>query len=166
MPTTICELRLALTIAASLALGACGFQMRGHVQLPEDVKAVHVTGPTAFIDEIEVFIEGGGATLVEIEEEADALVWVGNESFQQRTIAVDPNTGKEREFEIVYLVSFKVARPDGTVALGPEVVRLTRDFLYDSDAVLGKSRERDTLYVEMRRDAAEEIVRRIESRLR
>jgi LPS-assembly lipoprotein len=156
----------ALGIAVTLVLGGCGFQLRGQAELPENVRTVHVQGPAVFLDEIQVFVESGGAEIVSSAEEADASVEVGGEQFEQRTIAVDPSTGKEREFELVYTVSFKVTRPDGTVALGPEGVRIVRDFLFDSDEVLGRSRERDRLEVEMRRDAAEEVVRRIELRLR
>ncbi len=156
----------ALASSLSLSLGACGFKMRGDVDLPDDVKKVHIVGPTIFRDELETFIESGGAEVVEDPAAADATVKIGRELFEQRTLAVDPNTGKEREFEMVYLVDFRVTRPDGTVSLGPERVRLVRDFLFDSDQVLGRSRERSLLQVEMRRDAAEEIVRRIDTRLR
>lgn len=156
----------ALVAALSLALAACGFKLRGDVDLPEDVKTVHIVGPTIFQDELETFIESGGAEIVAEAASADATVEISRERFEQRTLAVDPSTGKEREFEMVYLVEFRVTRADGTVSLGPERVRLVRDFLFDSDEVLGRSRERSLLRVEMRRDAAEEIVRRIDTRLR
>ena len=156
----------ALAALVTLALAGCGFQMRGDVDLPDDVKTVHIVGPTIFRDELETFLESGGAEVVGDPAVADATVSIGKERFAQRVIAVDPNTGKEREFEMVYTVSFNVTRPDGTVPVGPERVRLARDFLFDSDQVLGRSRERDLLRTEMRRDAAEEIVRRIDTRLR
>ena len=159
-------LETGAAVVLSMGLAGCGFQMRGNVDLPDDVQKVHIVGPTVFQDELETFIESGGAEVVEDPDAADATVRIGQELFEQRTLAVDPTTGKEREFEMVYLVDFRVTRPDGTVSLGPERVRLVRDFLFDSDEVLGRSRERTLLRVEMRRDAAEEIVRRIDTRLR
>ena len=154
------------TLAACAALAGCGFQLRGQTNLPDDIQTVYVDGPVVFVDELETFINGGGAEVIGVREEADAIVTLGQERFLRRVLSVDPDTGKDREFELVYLVDFTVSRPDGTVAVGPENIRLVRDFVFDADAVLGASREESVLQLEMRRDAAEELVRRIEIRLR
>lgn len=157
---------VALVLAGATALGGCGFELRGQTELPDDVRTVYVDGPDQFVDELETFISGGGAEVISDAEKADAVVTLGDERYERRVLSADPQTGKDREFELVYLVNFTVTRPDGTVAVGPEQIRLSRDYVFDSDAVLGKSREEGVLRVEMRRDAAEELVRRIEIRLR
>jgi len=45
--------------------------------------------------------------------------------------------------------------------LGSQSVSLLRDYVFDPDAVIGKSREEGVLREEMRRDAAQQILRRI-----
>jgi outer membrane lipopolysaccharide assembly protein LptE/RlpB len=40
-------------------------------------------------------------------------------------------------------------------------VSLVRDFTYDPEAIIGTSREEAVLYVEMRRDAAQQILYRL-----
>lgn len=154
-----------VVLLAGTLLAGCGFQMRGATKLPEDVRNVHVAGPLVFVDEIEVFLESGGASVTEDEEAADAIVNVGQETYQRRVLSVDPNTGKDREFQLVYTVRFSISRPDGTIAVDPEGIRIVRDYVFDQDQVLGKSREDTVLREEMRRDAAQELVRRMEVRL-
>ena len=82
--------RVLVTLLAGALLAGCGFQMRGSTELPEDVRNVQVKGPTVFIDEIEVFIESGGASITEDEEDADAIVRLGREEFHRRVLSVDP----------------------------------------------------------------------------
>jgi len=154
-----------LGVVASLLVAAhltgCGFELRGRASLPDDIRSVHVNAPDALRDELQIFLEGGGAELVEDGTSADVTINVNNEMYDRRVLTVDPNTGKEREFELAYSVSFNVKRANGTEVVGTQSVSLLRDYVFDPDAVIGKSREEGVLREEMRRDAAQQILRRI-----
>ncbi len=159
---TLCRL---FGFAASLLLAAhltgCGFELRGRASLPDDIRSVHVNAPAALRDELQIFLEGGGAELAESGTSADVTINVSSETYDRRVLTVDPNTGKEREFELAYSVAFDVKRANGTPVLASQSVRLIRDYVFDPDAVIGKSREEGVLREEMRRDAAQQILRRI-----
>ncbi len=62
--------------------------------------------------------------------------------------------------------TFNVARGDGAQVLTPRSVRVLRDFVIDPDALIGTIREEEVLYVEMRRDAADRVLRQVEAALR
>ncbi len=154
-----------LGVVASLLVMAqltgCGFELRGRASLPDDIRSVHVNAPAELRDELEIFIEGGGVELVEADKSADVTINVSSETYDRRVLTVDPNTGKEREFELAYSATFDVKRADGTSMVGNQTVSLLRDYVFDADAVIGKSREEGVLREEMRRDAAQQILRRI-----
>lgn len=152
-------------LAAVLLLGACGFRPRGVVELPPELREFYVEAPAAVADELEVFLDAGGARLTDERARADAVISVHSEAYHRRVLSVDPTTGKEREFELVYTVSFAVARDDGSMLLVPQTLKLRRDYVFDADAVIGKGREESVLRDEMRRDAAQSIVRRMEAAL-
>jgi len=156
--------KIFVSLLFAALISGCGFHLRGIAPLPEGVNAVHVRAPsTVLADEVSIFLEAGGARATESSEEADAVLNVSSEQFARRVLSVDPQTGKEREFELAYTVSFDLVGSDGKALLAGESLRLLRDFVFDADAVLGKSREEGVLRDEMRRDAAQQIVRRIAS---
>ncbi len=150
---------LPLVLLGALLAG-CGYHLRGAVELPESLSPVHLRGGSeALRQRLALFLTGGGARIADETEEAQSVLAVRNERFDERVLSVDSQTGKAREFEITYTVSFEMTGPGGRVLLPQREVNLVRDYVFDPDAVIGKSRERGVLEEEMRRDAAEQIVR-------
>ena len=154
-----------LVVAAVVLVSACGFRPRGHLELPADFQEVYVQGPDSIRDELEFFLTGGGANLTESRDDADAVIKVISEQFHRRVSAVDPFTGKEREFELVYVVDFSVRLKDKTMLVAPQSIRMRRSYIFDETAAIGSNREERIIREEMRRDAALSIVRRTEAAL-
>ena len=154
--------------AAVLLCGlvSCGFQLRGQVDLPDGISSLYLrTTDQRLHDELALLLEAGGANLVENADEADAVLEVGDGSFRQRVLSVDPQTGKPREYQLGYVVTFSFKPRTGPAVAEGEEVRLVRDLLFDDEAVIGKLEERTTLYAEMRRDAAQQILLRLRVRM-
>ncbi len=153
-------------LAAALLLAACGFKLRGVLDLPEDIRAVHVAAPTQLRDDILALLESGGVRASTSIAEADASITVSSERFSRRVLSVDPASGKEREFELAYTFDYRVSRSDSPTAIENGTVNLLRSYVFDPEAVIGSSREEDLLRDEMRRDAARQLMRRIEVALK
>jgi LPS-assembly lipoprotein len=129
--------------------------------LPPDLKNLYViAGPDLAID-IENFLETSDSRIVSSREQADVILTVVNPRYDRRVLSVDPNTGKEREYEIVYTVDVNAVGKQGRVFIPAQSVSLVRDFVYDPEAIIGTSREEAVLYVEMRRDAVQQILYRL-----
>tara|TARA_B100000676_G_scaffold312551_1_gene387338 strand:+ start:3506 stop:4009 length:504 start_codon:yes stop_codon:yes gene_type:complete len=162
--------RLKSFVLVTLLLGllsGCGFQLRGSADL-QGLKSVRIdTGSTILRDELAVFLEDGGVVLVDDKKaQVDAVLSAYDENYQRRVLSVDSNTGKAREYELAYTVKFNLVDGDGEALVSEQRVRLVRDFVFDEDAVIGKSREEDVLRREMRRDAVQHILRRLTAMLR
>ena len=154
-----------LGLVVSLMSG-CGFELRGETALPPGFERVFVNGSGAAATELRILLDGSGAELTTAAKESDAAVYLSGEKFSRRVLSVDPDTGKEREIELVYSISFHVNRGTGGTLLSRQTVRLRRDYVFDATAVIGKSYEATVLRREMRRDAAEQIMRRLGSSLK
>jgi len=152
------RLTLVMILAAALA-SACGFRPRGSVALPEDFRQVYVNAPVDISDELAIFLESGGATLSRSRADADAEMRVQSENYEQRVLAVDAVTGKAREYELLYTLSFSVRMKDGTMLVAPEHIVIRRIFVFDPTAVIGATQNVETLRIDMRRDAAERMIR-------
>ena len=148
---------IALLVAALVS--ACGFRPRGSVALPEDFREVYVDAPVEIADEIAIFLESGGASVIDASGEADAVIKVGSQSYNRRVVAVEATTGKGREFELLYTLDFTVRMRDGTMLVPSEHVVVRRMFRFDPTAVIGATQNVEALQRDMRRDAAEKIVR-------
>jgi len=153
-----------LLLSAAL-LSACGFRPRGSVDLPANFRQVFVEAPYQIADELEVFLDSGGASIAKSGADADAVIKVQSESFQERVVAVDANTGKAREYELLYTLDFSVRMKDGDMLVPTEPVAVRRVYIFDPNAVLGSSNNVEALHIDMRRDAAEKMIRRTEAAL-
>ena len=153
---------LIVSLTLSLPLRACGFHLRGSPPIRDDARLVYLQTPNALLsDELAVYLRDSGTSVIETQEGADAILYIGKEHFTRRTLSVDPDTGKEREFELSYSVSFEFRKADGTVLVNNQTVSLVRDYLFDADRVIGKSREQEVLEREMRRAAVQQILTRL-----
>ncbi|NKC10636.1 MAG: hypothetical protein GKR94_00065 [Gammaproteobacteria bacterium] len=158
-----------LVLAAVMALSGCGFQLRGQAELPSDMRVLGVRAANADVrNELAIYLQSSGVKVVNAETAAntDAVLIVGAENFSRRVLSIDPNTGKAREFELAYTFEYSVVGRDGETVVVPQSVRLVRDLVFDEDAVIGKSREEGVLRKEMRRDAIEQLIRRLQVSLR
>ncbi len=159
--------RIAAGLLLAAALAACGFHPRGAVELPPGVSKVYVRAPSALLgDPVKMYLQAGGAQLVESQTEADVAVLITGESQARRLLAVDPRTGKAREYELAFALTYQLSRRDGSAILPPQTVTLVRDYTFDPTAVIAMGEEEALIYSEMRRDAVQQLLRRLRFVLR
>lgn len=148
----------ALILVLALSLTACGFRLRGQQDFPFDTIAVPSRTPLS--SELKrAIVSGSNARLVEDAKEADAVLMLLGEA-QEKVILSLNTQGRVREYQLRYLVSFRVAKTKGADYIGPTRMLLTRDITFN-DQVLAKENEEAQLYREMRSDAAQQIMRRM-----
>jgi LPS-assembly lipoprotein len=161
MQLALIKLRPLVAVALSLVIAGCGYQLRGTGGLPDAFSHVFVQArSTQMRHAMEQLLEANGATLVP-RSDAQVSILVTREDLKERLLSVDPNTGRAREFEIAYIANFSVRDNAGKAVVENERMQIVRDYVFDVDAVIGKSRERGVLYAEMRRDVALQIFNRI-----
>lgn len=97
-----------------------------------------------------------GAQVVEAAE-APAVVLLG-EQIESRVVSVSTATAKANQYLLLYSASFRL---DGPVPVAAQTVRLQRDYSFDPTQVLAREQQEQELLGDMRRDAAQQIVRRL-----
>jgi LPS-assembly lipoprotein len=168
MPSWSSARTLAAILVVAIAVGGCGFKLRGKASLPESLRVIVLkVAITAVHDELVPYLEQSGVTTVEAGSDVpyDAVLHVGPETISRRVLSVSPSTGRAREYELAYVFSYRFVDADGKALVDPGSVRLLRDYIFDDDQVIGKSREEYVLRNEMRRDAIRQLLRRLEAAL-
>ena len=167
MPVTFARvhIRFAAFVLVALAATGCGYQLRGAVALPSGLDAIHVAGPSEIRGALIEVLDGSGVQVQSTGDAAEAVVRLTDERFSRRVLSVDSESGKVREFELAYRVTFRVTDAGGEVVVPGESMSVRRTYVFDPTALLGKNREQRTLHAEMRRDAARQVARRIAAAL-
>lgn len=148
-----------------LVLAGCGFQLRGAANLPEEMSTtwVKVPDPTsAFARELELLLRGNGVTLAEGPGEGVAELRITRERITRRALTISGDA-RVREFELVFDLQFSLVDSFGEVLLGPESLRLERDFRFDEQEILGATTEEEMLREDLRRSMASALIRRLEA---
>ncbi len=157
----------ALVILVTALLSACGFQLRGSVELPAVLKSTLLQAGDPWegvAAALRIELESSGARITTQADEATAILRLDNERSQRRVLSVGRG-GKASEYELFEEVTFSLQDNRGRVLLEPQTLRLTRDLVFDENQLLGKVSEIDELRNQMRRSLARQIITRIRTSL-
>ena len=143
-----------------LLLAACGFQLRGTIELP--FETLYVPGATSGIAlDIKRHIQSASGTrVVEDPKEAEALLQFASETRSKEILALNA-AGRVREYRLYYRVSFLVADGKGAEYVPRSTITLQREITYDESVALAKETEEQLLFREMQSDMVRQILRRI-----
>ena len=152
-----------------LALSACGFHLRGasSVELPPELAVMRVTMggssyPPLLVEVRNALLALGTTRLTDDVAAPVPVLQLQGESSQSQVLAID-SSGRINAYLLHYRVSFSLLGGDGRVLLPEQAVRLQREYTFDRLNVLATERQSEFLQTEMRRDAAQQILRRLAS---
>lgn len=157
--------RLSWFILLLLGLYGCGFQLRGALDLSQEMSPVYLQHNTAFElgREIKSLLQTNKIAISEFANTANSRLILTKENRGQRVLSVD-SSGRAKEYLLIYTVQFtiKIQQQEET----QESITISRSLLFDPDAVLAASNESAVLYKDMLRDAARLILLKLQARSR
>jgi len=154
-----------MVVLLPVLVSGCGFQLRGTANLPEEMATtwVRVEDPTsAFARELELLLRGNDVVLADGPGEGVAGLHILRERITRRALTISEDA-RVREFELVFDLRFRLVGPSGDTLLGPESLRLRRDFQFDEQEILGAATEEEMMREELRRSMAASLIRRLEA---
>jgi LPS-assembly lipoprotein len=150
-------------------LQACGFKLRGEVELSSDMSPIYLQQNSVFElgREIKSLLISNKIDLVESEKSSKSQLLLINEAKERRVLSVDTD-GRAREYLLSYNVTFSIKiNSVESVTDEPAAedhISISRSLLFDSDAVLAVANESEILYKDMRRDAARLILLKLQAK--
>jgi LPS-assembly lipoprotein len=151
-----------LLIPILLLLTACGFHLRGAVQLPPELSELAVVDARPATDIAPELRRGLKNTGVQVSDSATRVLQLKAEQYGKRVLSVD-KSGRAQEYGLSYTVRFALTGAAGAVWLPEAAVTQTRDLRFDAAAVLGTEGEERQLKAEMRQEAVLQILRRLQA---
>ncbi len=156
-------LHIALLVLI-LAQG-CGFHLRGHAPETrlERLSGVYVSAIAAsqIADEVKSQLTIANVSIKTSMEGADYSLTLSNEKFDRRVLSVSAETGKVEEYQITFTSLISISSAGGEQLVNNEIIRVSKDYTFDEEAVLGKFAEEEIIREELVGQAAVQIMRRL-----
>lgn len=148
-----CLWLVALGLVSAMLVG-CGFHLRGAYPLPTSMSATYIKASnqnSELVQHLKRTLKASDIELVDNEQQATGILDIGAEKQDKRVLSVD-SKGRAREYELQYEINFELRSAQGQLVVERQTLKLARDFLFDTEDVLGKGREEATLIRDMQQD--------------
>jgi LPS-assembly lipoprotein len=149
----------------TLLLGACGFHLRGQGQggFTFPFQTLFIQTPNAnapFILDLKRAVQLYGVKLVDTSENAQLTLHIVSETMSKQILSLS-NVGRVNEYQLIYRVSLHAYDSKQQEWVPADEIVLQNYLSYDNTLVLAKEQEETLLYQDMRKDAVQQILRRL-----
>lgn len=152
-----------LALTSAVLLTACGFHLRGQNTLALPFQTLYIASAniyTPFIGQLKRAVQAAGAQVVDTPEEAQLTLHIVSEKMEKIILSLS-DAGRVREYQLNFSISFRAEDQAQQVLIAPAEIVLQRTFSYDDEQVLAKEREEMLLQENVRSDAVQQILRRL-----
>jgi len=161
---TAAPLQLAVA-SLCLLLGACGFHLRGNIEVPDELKTVYLSSEdpdSGLTNRVRQSMRASGITLANSSTESPYTLYLHDERLEKRSISVD-SIAAAAEFQLRQFVSYEIRDANNRLLIGPLEVISERNFQNDINNVVGKRDEERLIREEMQVHLASQIMRRYQA---
>ena len=152
-----------IMLAAAALLPACGFQLRGQAILPFHTLYVQASAASPLALQLKRAVQAGSDTrIADRPEQAEVVLQILSE-IQEKEILSLGSGGRVREFQLRYRVQFRLTDDKNREHIPASEIILRRDYSFTDDQALSKESEERLLYRDMRSDAVQQLVRRLQA---
>jgi len=154
------QLRNSVLLSILLFITACGYHLRGSIDLPEGLKSIYLQGATAQLQKtMQETLRSSGGVLVSTAKQAGLVIQIIKEKMDRRVLSLS-STGRANEYEITYDLDFILIDSEGNELSSKQKIEISKDYFNDQEEVLGKDNEERVIREEMYRKAVQSIVNR------
>ena len=154
--------RLAL-VAFALALGGCGFHLRGEATY--EFSTIYVNAPGAPLLAIEMkraLNSTGSAKTVDDAKQAQVILDIPLVADDKEVLSIS-GAGAVEEYALIKRVSFRLHDPLGNDWLPAGEIQLRRSYTFSESQVLARGSQEERLLKEMQTDAVQQLIRRLQA---
>lgn len=158
--------KLCLILLLTSLPGGCGFHMRGNYLLSDELQTLYVSSSDVHGELTRLVKQHLSRNQVKVLKTKNAKspeLRIISDKLDRRTLSLFQN-GQVAEYELIYAVHYQLrfgSNDEGKPSEEPQDFRfeLNRDYQDDPNLALAKSRELSLLLSEMRKSAADKILR-------
>jgi len=152
-----------IPFVCALFLCACGFHLRGMVDIPTWIESITIVAQDenkTLAELLETQLEGYKIKVTEDPSQAKYWLVINYSTLQQHIISIGASTNP-RQYQLIMTTSFLLKTREGQVVKPAQKVMATRQLTVNNDRILVSNEEESLLINEMRQDIAMQIINRL-----
>ena len=149
-------------------LTACGYHLRGAIDLPEALKKMYVKGASPELSAaIERTFRTTAGELVSSPDQAGMILNVLDEYYQRRTVSLS-STGFSNEYELIYRLTFDLLDSEGDTLVSNQTIEVMQSYYnaQRSETLLSKDNEEIVIRQELYEEAVRSVIQRARAELK
>lgn len=157
-----------MLLLLATGVSACGFHLRGPVEVPAALKETRIMGIAEFAPlglQLKKVLTSSGSKVLPATAKTTSAITISNELYNRRVLSVDAQ-GRVAEYELIYSFYFQVSDQADAVLVPNQKIELTRDFRFDPNNVLAKDAEEAQIRADLIDFAVRQLIRRISATLK
>jgi LPS-assembly lipoprotein len=151
-------------VIIACTITACGFHLRGAYTLPEQLSPLYLDRNSMSQDlykELYSTLKASGAELTDDAATAASVLKISLESRTRDVTSVDV-LGRAREYRLIYRLIFTL-KSSGETVIDNSNIKLSRNLLFNPEAVLGRDLQIEDMYKDMIQDSSGQILLRLQA---
>ncbi|NOQ15218.1 MAG: hypothetical protein GQ583_12180 [Methyloprofundus sp.] len=160
--------KISVLLSVVFLLTACGYHLRGAIELPEALQKMYVRGASAELsDAIKQAFRSTSGELVNNAADAGMILNVINEEYHRRTVSISAS-GYSNEYELIYRLVFDLIDQQGNELVSAQIIEVSQVYFNEqsSDTVLSKENEEKVLRKELYIKAVRSVIERARAELK
>jgi LPS-assembly lipoprotein len=152
-----------LVLMLSLLLAACGFHLRGQGAFAMPFQKLYVQSANdyaPFINDLKSAFQRNHVQITDTPEQAQLTLQIVSEAAGKQILSLNA-AGRVIEYRLQYYISLRAYDQKQQEWLAAQEITLMRILPYDDTQILAKQQEEALLYQNMRSDAVEQVLRRM-----
>lgn len=159
MPVKV--LSSTLMILTVLLLTACGYHLRGEMDLPSEMKTIYLEGASAPLQEqFRRALASSQVQLVTSRAAAATIITVSNEENLKRALSLG-SSGYANQFGLEYRFTYEVTDKNNKPLVTSQPVDIKREYFNNQQLILGKDNEETVIRNEMYQQAVRTIINQV-----
>ena len=149
----------------SLLISGCGFQLRGNIDLPSELKQIAVVSEnySDLVNNLNQSLSNSDIQVVNKSDKNLYRVKIISEVFNRRQLSINIS-GRVNEYELIYNVTYQISSPDEKSK--QETLSLYRDYSFDENNIMGNTDREAQIRREMVSNAASLIFTKLITRVK
>ncbi len=153
-------IKKSVILIVALLLSACGYHLRGALELPAGLKNVYLEGGSGQLrEQFTRAMQISSVPLASSPETAGLIVKIFGEDSQRRVLSLN-SQGMANDWELGYRFYFELVDSKNKVLMAREPVEIKREYYNDQLAIIAQGNEEAVIRNEMYQQAVRSIVNR------
>lgn len=150
-----------LILLIALLLTACGYHLRGEIDLPAELKSIYIEGASPQLrEQFKKSLLSSSVQIVDTRAAAGTIIVISNEETSRRALSLGAG-GKANQFGLEYRLNYDITDKSGNPIAKSQPVEIIREYFNDQQLILGKDNEEIVIRNEMYQQAVRTMINQI-----